>query len=155
MKKSLITKTTFLMAILLLGALACGPAAQPDAPTQIPATEAPRVRSNSPFQIPATLVPGFQPDAPVSGPDTQTPQAQPDTSAPSQPEMVETPAPIDGVKLVVSEDDPPQYGLEIVSGLPSGCVKLGAYSVSREENTIHVTVTNLMPGGLHHDLRHF
>jgi hypothetical protein len=69
--------------------------------------------------------------------------------------MVETPAPIDGVKLVVSEDDPPQYGLEIVSGLPSGCVKFGAYSVSREENTIHVTVTNLMPGGLHHDLRHF
>ena len=145
MNKFLTTGSALLMAILLMGALACGPAAQPDIAAQNPATQAPPVRSNSPFQIPATLVPGFQPDTPVSGSDTQTPPAQPDAPGPSQPGMVETPAPIDGVELVVSEDDPPQYTLEIVSGLPSGCVKFGGYSVSQEANTIHVTVTNLIP----------
>lgn len=113
MNKFLTTGSALLMAILLMGALACGPAAQPDIAAQNPATQAPPVRSNSPFQIPATLVPGFQPDTPVSGSDTQTPPAQPDAPGPSQPGMVETPAPIDGVELVVSEDDPPQYVMPI------------------------------------------
>lgn len=129
MKKLLTIGSPFLMAILLLGALACGPAAQPDTPVQNPATQNPAA----------------QPDTPVQGPATQEPVAQPNTPAPPQPGMVETPAPIDGVELVVSGDDPPQYTLEIVSGLPSGCIKFGGYAVSRVDNTIHVTVNNLRP----------
>ena len=47
----------------------------------------------------------------------------PDEPAPAEPAMAETPAPIESVEVVVSESEPQEYSLRIVSGLPSGCVE--------------------------------
>jgi len=127
MKKALTAGTVFLMAILLLTALACSPAASAEAPVKIPAPQNPTLPQETPVQIPAT----------------QEPAAQPETTTPSQPEMVEKPAPIDGVAIGMSNDNPPKYTLNIASGLPGGCVKFGGYAVSQEGNTVNVTVTNL------------
>lgn len=71
---------------------------------------------------------------------------------PSEPEptseaMVETPAPIESVEVVVSDSDPKEYSLRIVSGLPSGCAKFGGYEVDLEGTDIVVNVINLMPSG--------
>lgn len=59
--------------------------------------------------------------------------------------MVKVLAPIDHVEVVVAESFPPQYFLHVVSGLPNGCVRFDSYDVSRDGNTIRVTVTNLEP----------
>ena len=71
--------------------------------------------------------------------------APPEPPAPQEPTMVETSAPVESVKLEVSESDPPAYTLHIVSGLPSGCVEFDGYATSRDGNTVSITVTNLMP----------
>ena len=137
MKKALTMVTVFLMAIVLLAALACGPAARAETPVQIPPTQEPVAPPDTPVQIPASREPVVQPATPVQPPATQEPVVQPG--------MVESPAPIDGVEVVVSDDDPPQYTLKILSGLPSGCVRFGGYVVSQDGNTINVAVTNLEP----------
>lgn len=59
--------------------------------------------------------------------------------------MVEALAPIEDVKLVPSESDPLEHSVQITSGLTSGCVEFNGYEVSIEENTIAITVTNLIP----------
>ena len=161
MRKALTTGTVFLMAILLSAALACGPAAgagtrvenpptqrpaaQPETPVLNPATQEPVVQPDAPARNPATQEPVVQPDTSVQNPVTQEPVVQPETPAASQPEMVEKPAPIDGVEFRMSNDDPPRYTLEITSGLPGGCVRFGGYAVSQVANNIHVSVTNLEP----------
>ena len=66
---------------------------------------------------------------------------------PAQPEMAETPAPIESVEVLVSESDPPEYSLRIVSGLPSGCVEFKGYDVSLDGNLFTVDVVNLEPTG--------
>ena len=58
---------------------------------------------------------------------------------------VEVPAPIDKVEVGSTRSLPPDYFLNISSGLPNGCVRLGGYEVAREGETITVTVTNLIP----------
>ena len=64
---------------------------------------------------------------------------------PTDPTMVEVPAPIDGVETSVAESFPPQYFLAVTSGLPNGCIRFGGYDVERDGDTINVTVTNLEP----------
>lgn len=131
MKKALTMGTVFLMALVLLAALACGPAATAETTVQNPATQEPAA----------------QPDAPVRISATQNPTAQPETPAAPQPGTVEKPAPIDGVEIGISADDPPSYTLKITSGLPGGCVRFSGYTVSQVGNNIHVAVANLEPAG--------
>ena len=105
MKKPLPTGTVFLMAILLLTALACGPSAPAETPVQTPATQESVAKPDTPIRIPATQEPAAQPETPVKDSATKKPAVQP--------EMVGKPAPIDGVELVVSDANPPQYTLKI------------------------------------------
>jgi putative lipoprotein len=76
--------------------------------------------------------------------DSSVPVAS-ETPTVSGPETVEVPAPIETVEIVVSGSEPAEYSLHIVSGLPGGCAKFEGYEVSRDGNTIEVTVINLMP----------
>ena len=71
--------------------------------------------------------------------------AAPSEPTPPEPKMVDTPAPIESVNVAVSDSNPPEYTLQIVSGLPSGCVEFKEYVTSRQGNTVTVTVTNLKP----------
>lgn len=56
-------------------------------------------------------------------------------------------APIESAELLVRESFPPQYAIEIVSGLPNGCAQLSRISVTRERDSIEVDVWNSMPAG--------
>jgi hypothetical protein len=88
------------------------------------------------------------PDEPTAG---TTPSAP---STPAQPPptgnrpMVQVDAPIEDVTVIIAESFPPQYFLEVTSGLPNGCVRFGEHRVAREGKTVKVTVTNLEPGDL-------
>jgi hypothetical protein len=54
-------------------------------------------------------------------------------------------APIDSVEVRIAESFPPQYFLDVVSGLPSGCAEFDRDEVAREGLVIAVTVWNLEP----------
>ena len=71
----------------------------------------------------------------------------PGEPAPPSETMVFTLAPIESVDVVVSESDPKEYSLRIVSGLPSGCVTFDGYEVDLEGTTFVVNVVNLQPSG--------
>ena len=71
--------------------------------------------------------------------------ATPTEPTPSEPVMVEVLAPIESVNVVVSESAPTEYTLQIVSGLPGGCVEFKGYVKSREGNTLTIGVVNLEP----------
>ncbi len=74
-------------------------------------------------------------------------ESSPGTAAaqPSERSMVEVLAPIDSVRVEVAESYPPQYFLNVESGLPNGCVVFNDYEVTRDGNTVMVRVTNLAP----------
>ena len=59
--------------------------------------------------------------------------------------MIVVPAPIEGVEIVIAESLPPQYFVNVLSGLPNGCVRFGEYGVVREGRIIKVKVTNEEP----------
>jgi uncharacterized lipoprotein YbaY len=69
----------------------------------------------------------------------------PPTEPQDLPDMVETPAPIESVKVVQSEVNSDEYILHVTSGLPSGCAEFNDAEMTRDGNDINVTVTNLMP----------
>lgn len=54
-------------------------------------------------------------------------------------------APIESVEVRIAESFPPQYFLDVVSGLPSGCATFDRYEVERAGTDIMVTVWNLEP----------
>ncbi len=54
-------------------------------------------------------------------------------------------APIESVDLRIAESFPPQYFLDVVSGLPSGCAQFDRYDLERAGTDITVTVWNLEP----------
>jgi len=56
-------------------------------------------------------------------------------------------APIDELDVLVQESFPPRYVVHVVAGLPSGCAQRDRHEVTREGNTITVTVWNTMPTG--------
>ena len=67
------------------------------------------------------------------------------STAPSAPAMVEVPAPIDDVEINIAESFPPQYFVHVKSGLPNACYEFDKYEVSRDGETVLITVTNLTP----------
>ena len=55
-------------------------------------------------------------------------------------------APIGQVEVHVSDSDPPEYNLLVVSGLPNGCAKFDGFQVERPDDTnIRVQVINSVP----------
>ena len=84
----------------------------------------------------------IEPTEPVTSDVSPTGPPAQSTSGPS---MVETIAPIESVKVAVSDASPPVYTLRITSGIPGGCVKFGGYETVQEGRSIYVTVTNLGP----------
>lgn len=51
-------------------------------------------------------------------------------------------APIESVEVRVAESFPPQYFLDVTSGLPSGCASFDRYEVVRNGDTVEVSVWN-------------
>ncbi len=136
--------------LLLLAAVACGSSAPPLAPTQPSVSVRPTaVPTNIPDpttgiqETPTTIEPSV-PATPIAFSPTEPPDG-PVTGQPSGPSMVETPAPIESVRLAVSDSNPPVYTLQITSGIPGGCVKFNGYETLQVGNSIEVTVTNLQP----------
>ncbi len=73
-------------------------------------------------------------------------QSSAPTATPS-PQMIEALAPIDKAEILVAESFPPQYFVLVESGLRNGCVEFDRYEVTRDGDTIHVTIINLEPAG--------
>ena len=71
---------------------------------------------------------------------TIAPQTQ--LSTPLPPKMIEVPAPVERVDVIVSGSN---YALRVVSGLPSGCVEFNGYELTRDDTVLTVTVSNLEP----------
>ena len=53
-------------------------------------------------------------------------------------------APIDSAAIRVAESAPPQYFLDVASGLPSGCARYDRTEVTRAGTTITVKVWNVL-----------
>ncbi len=62
--------------------------------------------------------------------------------APAPVEYVEVLAPIESVEVIETDGS---YTIHIVSGLPGGCVEYNGFDLSREGNTLSVTIKNLAP----------
>lgn len=54
-------------------------------------------------------------------------------------------APIETVSVAIAESAPPQYMLNIKSGLPGGCAQFHSVEVRRMGETVVVMVLNTMP----------
>ena len=67
------------------------------------------------------------------------------SAGPSAPTMVEVPAPIDGVEIIIAESFPPQYFVIVKSGLPDACHEFSDYEIGRDGETVRITVRNLKP----------
>ena len=65
------------------------------------------------------------------------------------PGLVQVPAPIESVEVLIMESFPPQYMLVVVSGLPNGCYSFGGYRVEREADTIQIEMLNWKPADPH------
>ena len=62
-----------------------------------------------------------------------------------EPDLVSTLAPIERVEINVAESFPPQYFVDIVSGLPNGCARFDSIETNRNAETIRIVVLNLVP----------
>jgi hypothetical protein len=99
-------------------------------------TPAPNGASPSP-DTPVSSTPGGGGSPPSTG-----------TVAPVDPgyPTVEELAPIESIEILVMESFPPQYSVQIVSGLPSGCAEfLRSEVVERSGTTVRIEVVNRMP----------
>ena len=61
------------------------------------------------------------------------------------PELLQVPAPIESVELLIMESFPLQYSVVVVSGLPNACVSYGGYFLSRYGTTVQVEMVNWKP----------
>ena len=59
--------------------------------------------------------------------------------------MVQAPALIESVEVLIMESFPVQYSLRVVSGLPSACFSYGGYVLTRDGTTVRVEMTNWHP----------
>ena len=128
--------TTLLMAIALLAILA----ACSSGGTQTPASTPPSAGAQPIVTTPA---------APTPVPIAPTP-APIDNTMPGF-EMVSAPAQIESVKVIVSDTDPTDVSLEIISILnSSSCSSFEGFTQTLEGNRINVTLTHLVvaPGQL-------
>jgi hypothetical protein len=142
---------------------------QAAAPTQ-PPTRGADQPSQPPIALPSVTpppTPTRSPETPASGqasppaatigPDSPVrsglpPTTPPGSTAPAQPAPAQpvapppgtqiVPAPIDKIDVLIRESFPPQYGLEIIAGLPSGCAKPYSHEMTRQGNVIRVTILN-------------
>jgi hypothetical protein len=86
-----------------------------------------------------------RPDDPVSS-DPSQPRPPPRTPTPfpvgpgQRLEIVE--APIESVQVVARLSYPPQYAVQIVAGLPSGCAQPDSHEVVRDGDTFRIKVMN-------------
>lgn len=71
------------------------------------------------------------------------------TPTPVGGERIEVEAPVESFEILVLESFPPQYNVEIVSGLPNGCHLFERYEVERDGagTDIKITVWNTIPSG--------
>lgn len=71
------------------------------------------------------------------------------TPTPVGGERVEVEAPVESFELLILESFPPQYNVEIVSGLSNGCHLFERYEVERDGSStdIKITVWNTIPEG--------
>lgn len=82
---------------------------------------------------------GGGPDTPVSSDD---PPSSPGIPAAPDGNRELLPAPIESLDILVMESFPPQYLLNIVAGLPSGCAEKGTHEVTYSGNEVRVAVLN-------------
>ena len=61
------------------------------------------------------------------------------------PGLVQVPAPIESVEILIMESFPPQYMLVVVSGLPNACVSFAGYYLDRDGDAIRVETINWTP----------
>ena len=134
--------------IMLMLIAACG-----DSRTDAGNTKAPQSTSG-PVSTPIST-----PEEPTATEPAPTKPAATDTipidpvptdPAPADPvddeaKLVDVPAPIEEVKVKVSDSIPTLYTIRIVSGLPGGCARFNEYITSILGDTISVTVTNSVP----------
>ena len=76
-----------------------------------------------------------------------TPSPTPHRVETPTPETTEVRAPIDDVVVNIAESDPPQYFLEITSGLPDACHTFDRVETERSGTEITVTVINRVVTG--------
>ncbi|MCK9485907.1 MAG: hypothetical protein M0R73_04285 [Dehalococcoidia bacterium] len=95
-------------------------------------------------ETPTAAAPVTGPDTPVDSDDATAQPGDSATPAWDHPRMEEL-APIERIDVIVRESFPPQYVLEITSGLPSGCAAFERTDVTREGNTFKVSVVNTVP----------
>ena len=61
------------------------------------------------------------------------------------PGLVQVPAPIESVELLIMESFPPQYSLVAVSGLPNACISFAGYRLERGGDTVGIEMLNWKP----------
>ena len=54
------------------------------------------------------------------------------------PILVEVLAPIESVEVLIMESFPPQYSVDVVSGLPNGCTPFCGYRLERNGDMIQI-----------------
>ena len=115
---------------LLMSATSCReePAATPTATPAATDTPAPT----------ATM----SPDDAVSSTDPQT-SPEPTRTVPG--DVVKSLAPIESVEIRVAESFPPQYFVDVISGLQNACVEFYGYEERRSGSDVTITVYNLEP----------
>ena len=90
-------------------------------------------------------------EAPSATPAPATPQektAVPSpTPTPPAPSVTEAQAPIEAVEVIAAESDPPQYFLEITSGLPNACHTFDRVTEERVGTEVAVAVINRVTTG--------
>ena len=68
-----------------------------------------------------------------------------DDVTPGEPDRERVLAPIESVEVIVAESFPPQYFVQITSGLPNGCATFEEVTTERDGETVRIAVWNSMP----------
>ena len=104
------------------------------------------------FILLIALVPAAGLVACASGGDAGAQEPAPSVGSGGQAEYqrAEVPAPIEKVEVLIRESWPPQYAVDVTSGLPSGCAKFEriTHSISGDRIEIEVINTEPAPGEL-------
>jgi hypothetical protein len=97
--------------------------------------------------VPTQTPDGDEPVAATPGVPGTSPTQPPASPTPLPPDYELFEAPIESVEVVVRESFPPQYGVHIVAGLPSGCAEPGGHELERDGDTFRITVYDSRPSG--------
>ncbi len=131
-------------ALIAMGALLMSAASCREESTATPNSQ--RTATSRPADALATSGPSptttSSPDDTVSSTDPQ-PSPEPTRAVPD--DMVKSLAPVESVEIRVAESYPPQYFVDVVSGLPNACVEFYGYEEYRAGSVTTITVYNLEP----------